>query len=76
MHVEDNGKGFDTAIAEKDGQAMGLFQMRERIALLNGKVEIVSGPQGTDVQVRVPVILDRRAAARLGVTELESQHAR
>ena len=77
MHVEDDGKGFDPENAEKDGQAMGLFQMRERIALLNGKVEIVSGPrQGTDVRVRVPVNLGRRPAARLGATETESQHAR
>ena len=76
MHVEDDGKGFDPENAEKDGQAMGLFQIRERIALLNGKVEIVSGPQqGTDVRVRVPVNLGRRPA-RLGATETESQHAR
>ncbi len=76
MHVEDDGKGFDPENADRDGQAMGLFQMRERIALLNGKVEIVSGPQqGTDVRVRVPVNLDR-PAARLGATEMESQHAR
>jgi signal transduction histidine kinase len=79
MHVEDDGKGFDPARVEKDGQAMGLFQMRERIALLNGKVEIVSGPQhGTDVGVRIPVSLNRRAAAPREATEMEaeSQHAR
>jgi signal transduction histidine kinase len=77
MHVEDDGKGFDPASVENHGQAMGLFQMRERIALLNGKVEIVSGPhQGTDVRVRVPVNLGRHAAARLGATETENQHAR
>ena len=77
MHVEDDGKGFDPASAEKEGQAMGLFQMRERIALLNGKVEIVSGPQqGTEVRVRVPVNLGRGATARLGSTEMENQHAR
>ena len=77
MHVEDDGNGFDPANAERDGQAMGLFQMRERIALLNGKVEIVSGPQqGTAVRVRVPVNLGRRPVARLGVTEMENQHAR
>jgi signal transduction histidine kinase len=76
MHVEDDGTGFDPANAEKDGQAMGLFQMRERIALLNGNVEIVSGPQhGTDVRVRVPINLGRRAA-RLGATEMENKHAR
>ena len=77
MHVQDDGKGFDPASAEKDGQAMGLFQMRERIALLNGRVEIVSGPQrGTDVRVRVPVSLRQRAVTRPEATEMESQHAR
>jgi two-component system, NarL family, sensor histidine kinase DegS len=77
MHVQDDGNGFDPANAEKDGQAMGLFQIRERIALLNGKVEIVSGPQqGTEVRVRVPVNLGRRTNTALGATELENQHAR
>jgi len=77
MHVEDDGNGFDPADTEREGQAMGLFQMRERIALLNGKVEIVSGPQqGTDVRVRVPINPGRRAAARLGSTEMENQYAR
>jgi len=77
MHVEDDGNGFDPAAAEKEGQAMGLFQMRERIALLNGKLEIVSGPQqGTEVRVRVPVTVGRHAAALLGATEMENQHAR
>jgi len=77
MHVEDDGNGFDPSDAEREGQAMGLFQMRERIALLNGKVEIVSGPQqGTDVRVRVPINPGRRAAARLGSTAMENQYAR
>ena len=77
MHVEDDGKGFDPAVAENEGQAMGLFQMRERIALLNGKVEIVSGPQrGTTVRVRVPIGSGRIPAAALGATELEKQHVR
>jgi two-component system sensor histidine kinase UhpB len=77
MHVEDDGNGFEPADAEKDGQAMGIFQMRERIALLNGRVEIVSGPQkGTEVRVRVPVNLGGRSTSALGATELENQHAR
>ena len=77
MHVKDNGNGFDPAAAEKEGQAMGLFQMRERIALLNGKLEILSGPQrGTEVRVRVPVTVGGRAAALLGATQMENQHAR
>jgi signal transduction histidine kinase len=77
MHVEDDGKGFDPAQAEKEGQAMGLFQMRERIALLNGKVEIVSGPrQGTTVRVRVPVAMGRPATVLHAATESENEHAR
>lgn len=77
MHVEDDGNGFDPAVADKQGQAMGLFQMRERIALLNGKVEIASSPrQGTTVRVRVPIGLDRTSSAAPGATELENQHAR
>jgi len=77
LHVEDDGKGFDPANAESEGQAMGLFTMRERIALLNGKVEIVSKPQrGTTVRVRVPVELARSSTPALGARELEHQHAR
>ena len=77
MHVEDNGKGFDPAQAEKEGQGMGLFQMRERIALLNGKVEVVSSPQhGTTVRVRVPVVVGRPATTPHGAIESEKQHAR
>ena len=77
MHVEDDGNGFDPAVAEEEGQAMGLFQMRERIALLNGKVEIASRPQhGTTVRLRVPSGLGRAPTATLGATELEKQHAR
>ena len=77
MHVHDDGNGFDPADAEKEGQAMGLFQMRERIALVNGRVEIMSGPQqGTEVRVRVPVNLGRRTTTTLGTTEMENQHAR
>jgi signal transduction histidine kinase len=67
MQVEDNGNGFDTAAVERDGRAMGLFTMRERIGLLHGALEIESSPQrGTTVRVRVPVNAGRaseRAAA-------------
>ena len=55
LEITDNGSGFDTAKAERSLQGMGLFTMRERIALLNGAVEIASAPQrGTSVHVRVP----------------------
>ena len=77
MQVEDDGRGFDIANAERDGQAMGLFTMRERIALMNGNVDIVSSAQqGTTVRVRVPVSLARSFTSPLAAMESENQHAR
>lgn len=77
MQVEDDGRGFDLVEAEREGRAMGLFTMRERIGLLNGQVEISSRPSlGTSVSVRVPVDLARRSASTPGPVKLESTHAR
>jgi two-component system sensor histidine kinase DegS len=77
MQVEDDGTGFDLVEAEREGRAMGLFTMRERIGLLNGQVEISSRPSlGTSVSVRVPVDLARRSPPTPGPEQLESTHAR
>jgi signal transduction histidine kinase len=74
MQVQDDGSGFDQAEVERDGRTMGLFTMRERMALLNGEVEITSAPQrGTSVRVRVPVD-SPRAPARAPI-QLETYHA-
>jgi len=51
--VEDDGRGFD-ADAARDG--MGLDGMRERLALLGGKLKIESRPgAGTALVAEVPV---------------------
>ena len=51
--VRDNGKGFDTA---QDSDGFGLLGMRERVALLDGELEIESAPErGTIIRVRLPV---------------------
>jgi two-component system sensor histidine kinase DegS len=51
--IEDDGIGFDPAHARED--AFGLSGMRERVALLDGNVEIESSPDGgTSVAVEVP----------------------
>ena len=53
--IEDNGKGYDSE-AQDDGRGMGLINMRERAALINGALEIESqSGAGTTVFVRVPV---------------------
>ena len=56
--VRDNGKGFDT---EQDSDGFGLLGMRERIALLDGELEIESAPQRGTV-IRAP---PTRPATRL-----------
>jgi len=56
MQVEDDGSGFDVDKTERDGRAMGLFTMRERVGLLNGSVDIASTPgTGTSVFVCLPI---------------------
>lgn len=59
LEVTDNGRGFDVAEAEKRRPGMGLFTMRERVALVNGEFVIESRPRhGTRILVRLP--LDQR----------------
>lgn len=58
--VKDEGKGFDTRIAEARGSNLesgrGFFNMYERTEYVNGNLEIQSEPgQGTTVRLTVPV---------------------
>ena len=51
--IEDDGRGFSTE-EERDG-GLGLVGMRERVALVGGRVEIESSSAGTTIVVEVPV---------------------
>jgi PAS domain S-box-containing protein len=57
--VEDDGRGFDVAVASKASEKrLGLTNMRERAALVNGELNIESAPgRGTTVFLRVPLVL-------------------
>ncbi len=57
--VEDDGVGFDPATVHKGDGQWGLLGMRERTALLDGSIEIESGPPkvGTTIYVRVPLVV-------------------
>jgi PAS domain S-box-containing protein len=56
MSVEDNGVGFDVSGVDAHGRGIGLVGMRERAALMNGKVEIErAAAGGTAVIVAAPV---------------------
>jgi len=50
--VEDDGTGFDPA-AGRTG-AIGLVGMRERLALLGGRLEVESSESGTTIAAEVP----------------------
>ena len=56
LEVTDDGAGFDVAEAESRRPGMGLFSMRERVALVHGELEIDSAPgRGTRVTATVPL---------------------
>jgi signal transduction histidine kinase len=52
--IEDDGTGFDPRAVREDG--VGLIGMRERLALLDGRLEIESRPgAGTTIVAEVPL---------------------
>src|ERR671934_1342275 len=52
--IEDDGRGFDPATVREDG--LGLLGMRERVALLEGKLTVESSPEtGTTLVAEVPL---------------------
>ena len=58
--IEDDGQGFDPSVPLRNDARleMGLIGMRERVALVNGTLDIESAPgQGTAIIVAVPVRL-------------------
>ncbi|HEX5408578.1 MAG TPA: sensor histidine kinase [Gemmatimonadaceae bacterium] len=56
LEVRDDGSGFDVAEAERRRPGMGLFTMRERVLLVNGRFVITSVPgAGTRVSVHIPL---------------------
>ena len=52
--IEDDGRGFDPTAVREDG--LGLLGMRERVALLEGKLTVESSPDaGTTLVAEVPL---------------------
>jgi len=55
LSIEDDGRGFDFG-AGTNGGGLGLTSIRERVALLEGSVAILSAPgKGTRVQIELPI---------------------
>jgi signal transduction histidine kinase len=57
LEVVDDGAGFDVAAADAARAGMGLFLMRERLALIDGHLDVVSRPgRGTTVRATAPAL--------------------
>lgn len=55
LTLQDNGRGFDPDSPPREG-SYGLKGIRERVYLLGGQVDLLSGPgRGTIVQVTIPL---------------------
>ena len=51
--IEDDGRGFGSG---DDSSGLGLLGMRERIALVEGRLEVESAPgAGTTLSIEVPI---------------------
>lgn len=57
LEIQDDGRGFSLEKARaRPGSSIGLFGMTERIALVDGRIEIDSKPgRGTRVRATVPI---------------------
>lgn len=56
LEVEDDGAGFSPRDAEARRPGMGIFAMRERVALVNGVLDVDSAPgRGCCIRARVPL---------------------
>jgi signal transduction histidine kinase len=59
LEVQDDGRGFDVRLAEERRPGMGLFSMRERVALVDGRLVVTSAPgRGTRVVATVPLTVE------------------
>ena len=56
--IHDDGVGFDVALAERNAlknKTFGLLGMKERVNLLDGRIDVESAPRlGTTIRVRLP----------------------
>jgi signal transduction histidine kinase len=55
LEVIDDGRGFDPSAAARTGSGLGIFSMRERVALVDGSFAVDSTPdRGTKITARIP----------------------
>lgn len=55
LEVTDNGRGFNEKELNPNCRGIGLRNVKNRVALLEGHIDIRSGPNGTEIRIIVPV---------------------
>ncbi len=55
IFIGDNGKGFDINEVEIKSDHVGLIHIKERVYILNGKIIINSGKEGTQYLIIIPL---------------------
>ncbi len=56
IEVTDDGTGFDATSVPREHEGIGLFTMRERVALVDGTLNVTSYPgAGTSVTAEIPL---------------------
>ena len=59
LHIEDDGVGFNPTKTSDRGN--GMYNMKERASLLNGRFEVISAPgKGTKIKVEFPIDQSKR----------------
>lgn len=60
LEVIDNGRGFDVEQAARNG--LGMRSMRDRLSVVDGRLEVTSEPGRTCVRVEIPGIVPEEKA--------------
>lgn len=55
LKIKDNGIGFREEEICKKSNHFGLYIVKERVCLLNGKINIDSSQNGTSVEIEIPI---------------------
>jgi len=56
VEISDNGKGFDVNNLSNN-KGNGINNIKERVLLLNGKIDIFSNDNGTIIKIKIPITI-------------------
>jgi len=61
VEIADDGKGFDVVSIRQNGLGMGLRNMRERAAMISGRMTLNSAKdKGTEISIEIPLQVEEQ----------------